>query len=138
MFKDDLKTLGLDVTDIESVTIRDVIKAFRKNAHILHPDRAGHDSTTAFQELSNSYQRALKYLVDKINPNENKVDDDDVDVRFAKDNFSRCNFPKKNSDSFTVCVENELADAWQECFENLYGKPVVNKNKTSGTESGRV
>lgn len=35
-------------------------------------------------------------------------------------------------------VENILADTWQECFENLFGKPFVNKNKSSGTEAGRV
>ena len=59
-------------------------------------------------------------------------------VKFAKENFDFFNFPKKNTDSFTVAVENHLADMWQECFERLFGKPIVNKNKATGTESGRV
>ena len=52
--------------------------------------------------------------------------------------FDFFNFPKKNTDNFTVAVENHLADMWQECFERLFGKLIVNKNKATGTESGRV
>ena len=138
--KADMETLGLSCMDIKRINIRDVITAFRKKAQVLHPDRAGPESTSSFQELSNAYQRILKILVeyekDKSCKDANKVDD--VDEKFTKDNFEQFNFPKKNTDSFTIFVENHLADAWQVCFQKLFGKPVINKNKTSGTESGRV
>ena len=149
-FKADLKVLGLDVDgvlDLESITIRDVVKAFRRKALLLHPDKTRRDTKAEFQELNNSYESALRFLVEREKTKDeedsdksNDANDDasDVDEKFVKEYFSRFNFPQKNTDSFTVFVENCLADAWQECFEKLYGKPVINKNKTSGTESGRV
>ena len=64
-FKLDLEYLDLNDMEIGSITIRDVIVAFRKKAHELHPDKAGPASTAAFQDLSNAYQRILTFLVDK-------------------------------------------------------------------------
>ena len=142
-FKDDIKVLEIDEANSDIVTIREVIKAYRKKAFRVHPDTSGYESTADFQDLSNAYERALKYLVDRhkeSNSEENNVaeNEQDDEERFIKENFDRFNFPKKNTDSFTVVVENSLADTWQECFEKLFGKPIVNKNKNSGTESGRV
>ena len=142
-FKDDLKILEIDEAKSEIVTIREVIKAYRKKAFRVHPDTSGYESTSDFQVLSNAYERALKYLVEKHKAK--KGDDtgvaessDNDEERFTRENFDRFNFPKRNSDSFTVMIENNMADTWQECFEQLYGKPNVNKNKSSGTEAGRV
>ena len=57
------------------------------------------------------------------NSNENGPDDEinnmDTDLnKFAKDNFEAFNFPKENDGSFTVLVEDRLADIWEACFEN--------------------
>ena len=116
---------------------------FYKKAKIIHPDKAGPEFTAEFQDFKNAYERALRYLVDKKKAEDAKATDADLDMReddekFTQDNFDLFNFPKKNTDSFTIQVENQLADLWQECFEKLFGAPIVNKNKSSGTESGRV
>ena len=142
-FKDDLKVLEIDEAKKATVTIREVIKAYRKKAFRVHPDTSGYESTADFQALSNAYERTLKHLVDQHKAKESDENDveesaDNEEETFIKENFDRFNFPKKNADSFTVVVENILADTWQECFENLFGKPFVNKNKSSGTEAGRV
>ena len=39
------------------------------------------------------------------------------------------NFPQENKVSFTVIVEDYLADAWEECIEKLYGAPIIEKSK---------
>ena len=146
-FKDDLKILEIDEAKSEIVTIREVIKAYRKKAFRVHSDTSGYESTSDFQVLSNAYERAIKYLVEKHKAK--KGDDtgvaessDNDEERFTRENFDRFNFPKRNSDCFTVMIENNMADTWQECFEQLYGKPNVNKIKSSGTEahskSGRL
>ena len=145
-FKDDLKVLEIDQERSDSVTISEVKRAYRKKAFEVHPDTSGFESTSFFQTLSNAYERALEYLVSRHNDDEPHANDGDnttEDVvndeeKFIKENFDRFNFPKTNSDSFTVVVENILANTWQECFEKLFGKPIVNKNRSSGTESGRV
>ena len=142
-FKDDLKVLEIDEAKKATVTIREVIKAYIKKAFRVHPDTSGYESTADFQALSNAYERTLKHLVDQHKAKESDENDveesaDNEEETFIKENLDRFNFPKKNADSFTVVVENILADTWQECFENLFGKPFVNKNKSSGTEAGRV
>ena len=126
---------------MDNITIREVIKAFYKKAQRIHPDETGPEYTEEFQDFKNAYERALRYLVEKNKAEESKSDDMDIrddDEKFTQDNFDLFNFPRKNTDSFTLQVENQLADLWQECFEKLFGKPIVNVNKTSGTESGRV
>ena len=145
-FKDDLEVLEIDRARSDDVTIREVKKAYRKKAFRVHPDTSGYESTADFQVLSNAFERALNYLVAKHNTDKPHDDDgandpentDDDEDKFVRDNFDRFNFPRKNSDSFTVIVENDLADAWQDCFALLFGKPIVNKNQNSGTEAGRV
>ena len=139
-FVEDLKILDIDVNLKDSVTIRDVITAFRKKAKVTHPDKVGDQYTAEFQDIRLAYERALKYLVKKNNADEGKTVDDvrGDEEKFAEDNFDHFNFPKRNTDSFTIVVENELADVWQESFKNLFGEPIINKNRTTGTESGRV
>ena len=62
-FKDDLIILEIDESKSEIVTIREVIKAYRKKAFRVHPDTSGYESTADFQALSNAYESTLKYLV---------------------------------------------------------------------------
>ena len=56
-----------------------------------------------------------------------KTHDDSEDniAKFTKDNFSNFNFPKQNDGSFTVFVQNELADQWEEALEKKYGDPII-------------
>ena len=61
---------------------------------------------------------------------------EDVD-KFTKDNFKNFNFPKENKGSFTVEIENRLADNWQECLEKKYGTSKVFKNP-NGTVCDRI
>ena len=40
--------------------------------------------------------------------------------------FQKFNFPKENNHSFTVLIENQLADAWEEQLAEVYGDPIIN------------
>ena len=139
-FMADLHILAMSESNASNVTIRGIIISFRKKALKIPPDKSNGETTAEFQALGNAYQRALEYLVNKQKKGAQEENDDTKDdvETFTRDNFDLFNFPKKNTDSFTVIVENDLADIWQECFENLFGKPIVNKNKTSGIEAGRL
>ena len=122
------------VKDRAEVNINDVNNAFRKLATVIHPDKAGDESTAAFQELLNSCQLLRKHFKEKCETDVNETDDDE---KFFEDNFDKFNFPFENKGSFTVLIEDYLADTWQECIENLLGEPKVVKNAW-GTECDRV
>ena len=135
----DFFALGFSQEGIESATIRDVIMSFRKLASKLHPDKAGENSTAAFQAMMNLYQRVLKYLIDKVQKDaansKDEEKEEDIGAKFTTDNFSNFNFPKENEGSFTVFVQDELADQWEEALENKYDKPTLlvgPKGKTYG------
>ena len=125
-FQEDLKTLEVDDNiNEDNVTTRDVHKAFRKKAKVIHPDKAGAESTADFQDFKNAYERALQYLVTRKKSEDSQADDESktsdlsTEEKFTHDNFELFNFPKKNSDSFTINAENQLADLWQiNCMEN--------------------
>ena len=126
--------LGIGEDRIESASVREVIVAFRKLAKKMHPDKVGLEkvdkdkATAAFQILSKNYQLALTYIVDRIKSKgdtTNHKEYDNDDVRFTKDNFKNFNFPKENEGSFTVFVQNELANHWEEALENKYGIATI-------------
>ena len=62
----DLRVLKLEEERIEDLSIRDIIKNYRKLAKKLHPDVSGYDSKEDFQELGGAYERLLKVVVDNI------------------------------------------------------------------------
>ena len=144
--KKDLHTFGIDVSKLESLTVQEVRAAYHKLAKEIHPDRVDPadaervaECTAAFQEVGNSYQRILKFIIDKLQKQNDDSDDsstNDEEV-FAKENFGKFNFPYQNRGSFTVKVEDNLAEAWQDCLENTYGKPRIVKND-NGTETNRI
>ena len=121
----DLEALGLQDSDVTIMTMKDVIRAYKKVALKIHPDKAGTAKTAEFQDLVNSYQQILKYL--NVRGKNVKTDENDEVDKFTKDNFENFNFPHENRGSFSVHVEDEKADVWEECIENLYGDPTIDK-----------
>ena len=119
---EDLKVLKLEKSSIEELSIRDVIKSYRKLAKKMHPDISGYDSKEDFQELGGAYERILKVVVDNIKKTEQtnmkreseESDQDDNteenEEKFVRENFHNFNFPTEKEGSFVVKVENELAD----------------------------
>ena len=116
--KNDLVTLGLYVTKVESLTVIEAKLAYHKKARLTHPDKVGPKCTTQFQELGNAYQRILKYIIEnlqsKMKDTTPVVNDEDI---FVRDNFGKFNFPFENQGSFTVNVEDSLAEVWQDCHK---------------------
>ena len=123
--------------NINDVTLKDVTLAFRQLALILHPDKAGNESTAAFQELINAYEKVFDFFKEKHGADFDKIFENDDDQKFFKDNFQKFNFPFENKGSFTVSIEDYLADTWQECIEILLGEPKIVKNAW-GTECDRI
>ena len=103
VLKKDLDIFGLDASQLQSLSVQDVRAAYHKLAKEIHPDRVDPadvekvaECTKAFQDAGNSYQRILKYIIDKL---QKKRDTKDVTVNaeevFAKDNFGIFPFEKK-------------------------------------------
>ena len=147
---EDLKILKIEDRNIEELSIRDIISSYRKLVRKLHPDTSGYDSKQDFQDLGNAYERMLKIVVEKVQKNEeedkNKESEgsekkncnEDCEEKFVKENFHNFNFPTEKEGSFVVKVENELAESWDECFQNIYGEAKVNKNAKTGVEVSRL
>ena len=136
LLKKDLTTLQIDIQDLESLTVKQTKTQYHKLAKETHPDKADpadlkqvEEFTAAFKELGNCYQRVLKHIVERVNSENEVVDSQDGVQKFTKDNFGHLNFPQENKVSFTVIVEDYLADAWEECIEKLYGAPIIEKSK---------
>ena len=63
----DIKCLGIDYSKIDTLTVSDARKAYHKMAKQIHPDKNKNpESDAAFQELGHSYERILKFIVDKL------------------------------------------------------------------------
>ena len=116
----DLDILGISDIPVKDLTVHNVKLAFCKLALVKHPDKAG-GSSAAFQELLNSYHNILKHLAENLND-----DGLDNDEQFVKDLFKEFNFPRENDQSFTILIENELADTWEEEISELYNDPTIN------------
>lgn len=138
--KTDCETVGIEFKDIDSITVKEVICAYRKQALHVHPDKNGPDTTAAFQALNNSYQRILKFVLQRRGSKEENDDaekaENDVDEKFMNDNFESFNFPHENYGSFTVMIQHAQADSWQDCLERVFGQPIIKKNNR-GTECDR-
>ena len=128
----------LDIhNDISIVFTSDVNTAFRRLALALHPDKAGDEKTAAFQKLRSAYERLKEYL-EKIPGGSDAEDVVDTDEEvFFKDNFDMFNFPYENQGSFTVKIEDYLANTWQDSLSSLLGEAKVSINPY-GTECDRL
>ena len=128
--------------DISNVSIRDINVAFRRLALIVHPDKAeGGDiseKTAAFQKLRSAYERLKKYLEENVQTKaaDLQTNDEEEEDIFFKDNFDKFNFSSENKGSFTIAIEDHLANNWQELLLNLLGEPKVVIND-QGTDCDR-
>ena len=114
-----LDILGISDIEVEALTVHNVKVAFSKLALIRHPDKAG-GSTAAFQQLLHSYNTVLKHLAENL-----REEGLDKDEQFLKDLFMNFNFPKENDMSFTIYIENKLADHWDYTLANMYNDPII-------------
>ena len=122
--------------DITIVKKEDVNAAFKRLALLLHPDKAGEQKTAAFQKLRAAHEKLRKYF--EINGAESRevIETENDEDKFFNENFEQFNFPTENKGSFTVKIENYLADTWQVNIENILGEPKVKIN-SHGTECDR-
>ena len=126
----------LEIEDeIENVTINDVNRAFRRLAKVTHPDKTSEAFTSAMQELLQSCKILRKYF--KSNPKTKEIVEKEDDFQFFEDNFEKFNFPFENKGSFTVVIEDYLANTWEECMTKIMGDPKVVINDW-GTVSVRI
>ena len=132
----DLTFLGIQNINIDDLTIADAKTAYHKLAKQIHPDKTDRNdvekyekNTEAFKKAGNCYERILKYIVEKLQA---KRDNGDIiitnDQVFAKDNFGKFNFPFENQGSFTVLVQDTLAEAWEQSLAAVYGEPSLKHN----------
>ena len=109
----DLHTLGLDGDTLKDLTLRDVIKAYKKIALKVHPDKVEDNekekATAEFQELEKAYRNLLTYVHNEDKRGSENMNDVE---KFTNDNFQNFNFPQENCGSFTVqryiktCLKN--------------------------------
>ena len=143
--KKDLFTLKINIDDLESLSVQQAGTQYRKVALTVHPDKADplnpeqiEEFTAAFQDLGNCYQRLLKYIGERLqSETEEAIEPKNDEDKFARENFGKFNFPFENQGSFTVKVEDDLAEVWQECFESVFGAPRI-VTTPKGTESDRI
>ena len=57
VIKKDLRILKLEDKDIESLSINEVIKAYKSLARFVHPDTSEYESTADFPVLGNAYMK---------------------------------------------------------------------------------
>ena len=132
--KKHLEVLEIKI-DIEKVTINDVNRAFKRLAKVTHPDKTSESTTSAMQELVHSCKILRKYF--KNNQKTKETVEKEDDYQFFEDNFEKFNFPFENKGSFTVVIEDYLANTWQECMTRIMREPKVIINDW-GTVSDRI
>ena len=122
--------------EIFNVTLKDVNQAFRKIVKVTHPDKVGPETTEECQTIIEAYKKLKAYF--KITADSDKdvteVDDEEI---FFRENFEKFNFPFANKGSFTVSIEDYLANTWQDCMAKILGDPKVIVN-SNGTECDRI
>ena len=76
VLKKNLLILEIEVgsdEEIHAITLKDASIAFQKLALILHPDKAGKESTAAFQELRNAYELVRDHFKKKETVSDDSV-----------------------------------------------------------------
>ena len=135
--KVDCEIVGIDYEKLDSLTIKDVIQAFRKKALRVHPDKVDETHKEKANEemkaLNKSYERLLRYVIERSKKNKDVRESEVVievseEEKFTEENFKNFNFPTENDGSFTVTIQHSHADAWYENLVNIYGPPTIHKS----------
>ena len=58
-----LEELKIDSSNNEQIKLKDISIAFQKLAVVLHPDKAGEGSTSAFQNLRHAYEKLRDHFL---------------------------------------------------------------------------
>ena len=74
--KIDLSVLGIELERLEVLTVKEAREAYYKAAKLTHPDKADrknedqvNEFKRRFQEIVNSYERTLRYLIKRLQEN---------------------------------------------------------------------
>ena len=142
--KQHLENLEINEEEKEYVSMKEVISRWRKKARMVHPDKVSEENKEEanrnMTNLNKSLEDVLKYVQERENKkSEEDISEDNMDVSeetneehiFAKEFFNRFNFPKENSNSFTIHISNSDAESWRDCFVKLYGEPTITNHKVS-------
>ena len=136
-YQEDCETVGIPFDTIDSVTIKEVIHAYRRKALKIHPDKVEEkykeNANKEMQALNRSYERILRYLTEKAKEerdiSETGFNEEESEEKtFTEECFKNFNFPTENDGSFTVNIQHAQADAWQDILEKIYGEPTVHKS----------
>ena len=72
-----LSILNIEVQNtIDDINLRQVRTAFLRLVLLLHPDKAGHDSKAAFQEVKTAYEKVRDFIKNKSDDVDDAVSDD--------------------------------------------------------------
>ena len=88
------------------------------------------------QELLFAYDNLKDHFKQKHGVSDKEIFETDDEEKFFRENFEKFNFPFANKGSFTVAIEDHLANTWQKCMEEILGVPKVYVNP-NGTECDR-
>ena len=95
---------------------------------LTHPDKTGKESAGQFLKIREAYEKIRSHFIN--------TGGSEGETNFFEDNFHAFNFPYENKGSFTVKIEDELADAWSDCISRSLGKATIKRN-LKGTETDR-
>ena len=115
-----ITVLGLDSDRVPSVS--ELKTSYRERLH-LHPDKAGVESTSQFQELTQAAHAVLEFLTANSNLQPEVNDDDDILGSLVQNNNLKYN---KGSTSFDLPLDS--VQAWLHEFGAELGlsKPLAN------------
>ena len=121
-------TLEILNSDGNQLTLKQATKAFQRLALLTHPDKSGKESAVQFLKVREAYEKIRAHFTDS--------EVKEIEPNFFQDNFHAFSFPHENKGSFTVKIEDELADIWNKCITLMLGNPTIKKN-LKGTETDR-
>ena len=110
---------NLDIEETEDITIRFVEKKFKKKALKVHPDKTGTNDDAEFKELLRDFQKVQTAL------NELEEEDSDDDKGDVFTFFEKHNLATEKTQSWTIIVESDKTDSWNNVLKQEFGKPKL-------------
>ena len=112
-----LTTLGLDTDKVPSIS--EYRRAYRSLLH-LHPDKAGDDTLSRFQEITEAAKEVFEFLTTNGNLKPEDISVDDIFGTFVQNNNLQFN---KKCVTFDLPVDT--TDEWIKMFETILGHPSL-------------